>query len=73
MRGRDQLHAALGDCSCGRGFELGADLIDHDDLGHVVLDRFDHHRVLQHRRLHLHAPRTADARVWNVTVAANLV
>ena len=26
--------------------QLGADLVDDDDLGHVVLDRLDHHRVL---------------------------
>ena len=56
----DQLDATLGDRARGRGLLLGADLVDDDDLGHVVLDRFDHHRVLQRWRRHLHAPRAAD-------------
>ena len=47
VRGADQLHAALGDRARGQRFGLGADLVDHDDLRHVVLDRLDHHVVLQ--------------------------
>ena len=73
MRGGDQLHAAFGDGARGGGFELGADLVDDDDLGHVVLDRLDHHRVLHRRRGHLHAPRAANRRVRDVAVAADLV
>ena len=43
MRGADQLHAALGDRARRGRLELRADLVDDDDLGHVVLDRLDHH------------------------------
>ena len=73
VRGRDQLHAALGDGARGRGLELGADLVDDDHLGHVVLDRLDHHRVLQKRSLHLHPARPADARMRDVAVSSDLV
>ena len=73
VRRADQLHAALGDRARRRGLQLGADLVDDDDLGHVVLDRLDHHRVLHRRRRHLHAPRAADRRVRDVAVAADLV
>src|SRR4051794_24468948 len=73
MRGRDQLDAPFGDRARGRGLELGADLVDDDDLGHVVLDRLDHHRVLEERRPHLHAPGATDAWMRNVTVPSDLV
>ena len=73
VRRGDELDAAFGDGTRGAGLELGADLVDDDDLRHVVLDRLDHHRVLKQRRLHLHAPRAADARMRNVAVATDLV
>ena len=73
MRRRDELHAPLGDRSRGGRFELGADLVDDDDLWHVVLDRFDHHRVLEHRCSHLHAARAPDAGVRDVAVTADLI
>ncbi len=73
VRRGDELHSALGDRARGYGLELGADLVDDDDLGHVVLDCLDHHRVLQHRRPHLHAACAADSRMRNVAVAADLV
>ena len=50
MRGADKLHASFGDRPRGDSLELGADLVDDDALRHVVLDRFDHHRVLERRR-----------------------
>ena len=53
--------------------ELGADLVDDDDLGHVVLDRLDHHLVLERRRADLHPARLADGRVRDVAVAGDLV
>src|SRR5439155_7572669 len=73
MRGGDELDATLGDrARCG-SLKLGADLVDHDDLGHVVLDRLDHHRVLQQRSPDLHAASATDTRMWDVAVAAYLV
>ena len=73
MSGGDELHATLGDSPCGGGLELGTDLIDDDDLGHVVLDRLDHHGMLQQRRLHLHAPRAPNAGMRDIAVAADLI
>ena len=73
MGGADELDAALGDGARRGRLQLGADLIDDDDLGHVVLDRLDHHRVLVGRRAHLHPARAADARMGDVAVARDLV
>src|SRR5437762_3380203 len=64
---------ALSDRARGGGLLLGADLVDDDDLGHVVLDRFDHHRVLQRRCGDLHAPRAADSRMGDVAISSDLV
>ncbi len=71
--GPDQLHAALCDRPRGRRLELGADLVDDDHLGHVVLDRLDHHRVLLGRGADLHPTRVADSRVRDIAVARDLV
>ena len=71
--GADQLDAALGDGARGLGLELGPDLVDDDDLGHVVLDRLDHHLVLERRRADLHPAGLADRRVRDVAVAGDLV
>src|SRR6267143_4332054 len=73
MRGGDELHAALGDCARRASLELRADLVDDDDLGHVVLDRLDHHRVLKHGRPHLHPSGSPDAWMRDVAVTANLI
>ena len=73
VRGADQRDAALGDRARGDGLGLGADLVDDDDFGHVVFDRFDHHGVLQGRVGDLHAPREPDAGMRNVAVAGDFV
>src|ERR1035437_307346 len=69
----DQLDAALGDGPGGLSLQLGPDLIDDDDLGHVVLDCLDHDLVLDRRRLDLHPARSTDRRVRDVAVAGDLV
>ena len=73
VRRADELDAALGDRAGGLGLELRPDLVDDDDLGHVVLDRLDHHLVLERRRADLHPARLADGRVRDVAVAGDLV
>jgi hypothetical protein len=73
MRSADQLHAALRNRAGCRGFLFATDLVDDDDLRHVVLDGLDHDLMLQFRRGHLHAPRAADGRVRDVAVAADFV
>ena len=50
-----ELHAALGDRARGRRFLLRPDLVDDDDLGHVVLDCLDHDGVLHLGPRDLHA------------------
>jgi hypothetical protein len=71
--GGDELYAPLGDGARRRRLGLGADLIDDDDLGHVVLHRLDHHGVLPLGPRHLHAPGRADGRMRHVAIAADLV
>ena len=39
----------------------------------MILNSFDEHLMLRVRHVHHHPPRTAHARVWHVTVAADLV
>ncbi len=56
VRRAHQLHAALGDGARRHRLQRGADLVDDDHLGHVVLHRLDHHRVLLRRGAHLHPP-----------------
>ena len=73
VRRPDQLDAALGDRARGLRLELGPDLVDDDDLGHVVLDRLDHDLVLQGRGADLHPPGLADGRMRDVAVAGDLV
>ena len=73
VRRADQLDAALGDRPRRLGLQLGADLVDDDDLGHVVLDRLDHHLVLERRGADLHPAGLADGRMRDVAVARDLV
>ena len=69
----DQLDAALGDGAGGVGIHLRADLVDYDDLGHVVLDGFDHDRMLEGRCRNLHPPGAAYAAMRDVAVSPDLV
>ena len=71
--GTNELHAALSNGSCSDRLRLGADLIDHDHLRHMVLNRLNHHQVLALGRAHLHATRLANRWMRNVTVAGDLV
>ncbi len=69
----DELHAAFGNGAGSGGLELAPDLVDDDHLGIVILDRLDHHLVLQHRLTHLHAPGAPDGGVRHIAVAADLI
>ena len=71
--GTNELHSALGNGSCSDRLRLGADLIDHDHLRHMVLNRLNHHQVLALGCAHLHATRLANRWMRNVTVAGDLV
>ena len=71
--GAHQLDPAFGDCARRRGLQLAADLVDDDDLRHVVFDRLDHNLVLELRPGHLHPPGLADGRMGDVAVPADLV
>src|SRR4051794_35937142 len=73
MRGTHELPPALRDRAGRLGLQLCAYLIDDDHLGHVVLHRLDHHRVLTLGLRHLHAPRPPYRRVGDVSVARDLV
>lgn len=71
-----QLHASLRHSARRQGLLLVADLVYDDDLWHVVLDCLDHDQVLRApggSGGHLDSAGGADARVRDVTVAADLV
>ena len=73
MGGADQLHPSLGDRAGRSSFQLAADFVDHDHLWIVILNRLDHHLVLQNRLRHLHPAGAPDGWVWDVAVATDLV
>ena len=73
VRRADEHHAALSDGAASEGLSFGADLVDDDDLGHVVLDGLDHDAVLLAGVRDLHAARRADRRVRDVPIASDLV
>ena len=73
VRGGDQLDAALGDRAGGQGLQLGADFVDHDHLGHVVFDGFNHDGVLPLGGFDLHAAGAPDAGVGDIAVAGDFV
>ena len=73
MGGRHQHHAPLGNGARRLGLQLGPDLINDDDLGHVVFDGLDHHLVLQLRPGHLHPARPSDRGVRDVPIPGDLV
>ena len=73
MRGRDQLHSPFGNSPGGQRFGFGSDLVDDDNLGHVIFHGFNHHCVLQVRPRHLHPAAGADAGMRNIAVAADFI
>ena len=73
MSRADELNAAFGDGASSLCFEFRADLVDDDDFGHVIFDRFDHHRVLERGGGHLHPACAADRGVRDVAVAGDFV
>jgi hypothetical protein len=73
VRGGHQLDPALGNGAGRGGFELGPDLVDDDDLGHMVFDGLDHHGVLHRRRRDLHPPRAAHGGMGDIAIAADLI
>jgi len=69
----DQLDSTFRYGASGEGFLRCADFIDDDHFRHVILHRFDHHRMLMFRIGHLHPSRTSDSRVRNVSVAGDFI
>src|SRR6266545_7761193 len=50
----DELHTALGNRTSCLRFELAPNLVNDNHLGIMILDRFDHHFMLEHWLAHLH-------------------
>ena len=69
----DELNATFGDCSRGKRFGLGSDLVDHNDLGHVILHRLYHHRMLKLGPWNLHSTAGSNSGVRNVAITRNLI
>ncbi len=73
VSGAYQLHTALGDRAGSHRFQLGAYLVDHYHLRHVVFDRLDHYVMLGRGRRNLHATSAPDRGVRDVAIPGNLV
>ena len=73
MRGGDKLDSSLGNRARRVGVEFDADLVNDYDFRHVILDRLDHHVMLEGGRRHLHPSCTAYRGVGNVAVTGYLV
>ena len=69
----DKLNTAFGNRSRSLGLEFSANLVDDNDLGHVVLHCLDHDRMLFAWALHLHTASTTDARVSNIPVTGYFI
>ena len=68
-----KLYTALSDSTRRGGFQLCANLIYDDYLGHVVFDRFDHYRVLFCCACHLHAASTTNAVMGNISITRDFI
>jgi hypothetical protein len=73
VNGSYELDSSLGYGASSQGLLSCAYFIDYDDLGHVILDRFDHDSVLQFGLGHLHSPGAADSGVRDVAVAGDFI
>src|SRR5262249_53874747 len=73
MNGSYQLDAPFGDSASGQSFLSSPYFVDYNDLGHMILDRFNHYRVLQFWLGHLHAAGPPDSGVRDVAVAGYFV
>ena len=73
MSGGHKLHPTLGDGTCCLSLELGTDLIDHNDLGHVVFHRLNHYGMLKLRGDHLHPAGMPDGRMGDIAVTGDLI
>ena len=69
----DENHTTFSDGARGLRLQLRADLIDHDDFGHVVFHRLDHGLVLQLRPGHLHAAGPTNRGVGDVAITGDLI
>src|SRR5436853_1392935 len=73
MRGSNELHSALCNGSGSERFLFRTDLIYDDDLGHVILDGFDHHGMLKLRLGDLHATGATDCRMRYISITRDFV
>ena len=73
MGSTDKLHPPFRNSARRQSLKLSADLIDHYHLGHVILHRLDHNRMLPEGSGDLHSPRTSYRRVRDIAVTANLI
>ena len=73
VRSGNQLHTTFGNGSRCVRFGFGSDLVDNDDLRHVVLDSFDHHRVLEIGSRYLHPPACPNTGVRDIAISADFI
>ncbi|MBA7709804.1 hypothetical protein ES703_118729 [subsurface metagenome] len=67
------MNPALSNSSSCLSLKLGADFINNDYLGHMVLYGFNHYHVLPGGSGYLHPSGVPDSWVGNIAVAGNFI
>jgi hypothetical protein len=73
VSGGDQLNTALRNGARGLCLGFSPDLVNDDHLWRMVLDGFDHDRVLKIRPRHLHPPAGANPRMRDIPISGNFI
>jgi hypothetical protein len=73
VRCRHQGHPPFSNRAGCTRFQLSADFINDDHLWHVVFHGLNHHLVLKLWPSHLHAPRSTNGGMGNVTIPRNFI
>ncbi len=73
MGSANQLDTTLSNRTRSHRFKLPTDLIDHNHLGVMIFNCFNHHLVLERRLGYLHSPGSANRRMRHITISANFV
>src|SRR6266581_8316424 len=73
MSSRYKLHAAFRNGTRSGSLQFSAYFVNNNNLWHMVLYRFNHYRMLFHSASHLHAARSANTGVRNISISSNFV
>src|SRR6266487_5209155 len=73
MSSRYKLHAAFRNGTRSGSLQFSAYFVNNNNLRHMVLYRFNHYRMLFHSASHLHAARSTNTGMRNISVSGDFV